>query len=208
MINCLLKTTQVVAAQLDSLQMLSHTGAITPDTANPDSLVITLKSQLLDSVLAVLRVNSNNSGASFKDWLPVFGGIAVVILGAIAQYWITKRQIKATAISSSRLDWINKLIDSISEYMSYISYVYMADGISLSKETQIEKSKQLLFFQNKSILLLDKEISNHRELIELLKKTTNGIRQNSINITDENLREIFDKAGDVTRQELEKLRNI
>lgn len=117
---------------------------------------------------------------------------------------IADKQIKATVLLTEHQRWLNSLRESIAEYTSFIGYAYMADMVKISDETMADKSRQLLSFQHRIILLLDHNEVAHNELGALIEKTTENIDKNSAQQTSDNLKEIILKSVKVIELESEK----
>ncbi|MEI6335425.1 MAG: hypothetical protein WCS87_12760 [Methylococcaceae bacterium] len=102
--------------------------------------------------------------------------LVAVVVGPVVSLCIAKKQIKASVVSSSRLQWINRLRDELAVLVKDIRHVppaYAANTITkaeaVSMHGQITSRAELIK------LLINPKEEEHQKLVPLLSSASNKV---------------------------------
>lgn len=133
--------------------------------------------------------------------IDLLGKICIpVIIGAIT-FIIAKRQITNAGVTQFRQKWIDNLRDSISKYVAQaetISMLELNDDISYFREF-----KELAQTQHKIELMLNREESDHSEIIGHISDIRDLIHENKIDQDkfNEMIKALIGVSQDVLKRE-------
>lgn len=83
---------------------------------------------------------------------------------------IAARQISASVVSASRQQWIDRVRDTIAEYMSAVSQLGFQGGISYERKDDALRHEKVMLLQNRIVLLLDPNEPDHQALIAMMSQ--------------------------------------
>ncbi len=144
-------------------------------------LVLVLLILLMIFVLATLlsamlgpRVANLSSPAIIIAIIASLTALVVGILGPIVAIYTTNRQIKANVVSTSRMQWINSLRDSLAEALSICAYIATTppkpiDNPGSPSDHRLPRDERLRFLASTISLMLDPNKGSHNQFLERVK---------------------------------------
>jgi len=101
--------------------------------------------------------------------------LIAVIVGPITSIYVTRRQIRASVVSTNRQAWINSLRDTIADYLSAEQVVFISKHSEFWEKPDVQQAlEKLILLEYRIRLLINPKEPDHAKLIELiLKESTN-----------------------------------
>lgn len=114
-----------------------------------------------------------------SEWIAAGAAVAAAIIGPLAAIYIgnkqnrtaaavAQRQIDASLISASRQAWIEKLRDTIAEFLSVSLNLGYRGGHSYAIGEDEERLEKAAFLRARILLLVNPTEPDHKELVALL----------------------------------------
>lgn len=151
---------------------------------------------------------------TLKDFIPVFSGLIVVIIGSLIQFILVSRQLKASAlihISANRQEWINSLRNTISEFLAIANWLdanpYDKEKDDSQRQENIQKAYR---FFSKIELHLNPNEADHTQLVLLNSEVMTLLK--SPNYDSDKLYALFtailDQSKKIIKDEWERVKQL
>ena len=109
--------------------------------------------------------------------ISALSALCAILLAPLISLYTVKRQIGVSVLSNNRQAWINALRDSISEFVTLISFVHVGnyggksgDQQFLEKQQILEKMERAFLLESKIQLMLNPKEDDHNSLIALIRE--------------------------------------
>lgn len=153
----------------------------------------------------------------FISLIPAITALVGVVIGSGVSFLIARQQIKATVISTNRVQWINNFRDCVADFQTKAKIALVEADLAFNKQTAYaadvknhdEAMKGMCFSANKIALLLNPNEIDHSELILLIKQLENHCANGDPNerTTEEKLQNSITSTGQkILKREWERVK--
>lgn len=101
--------------------------------------------------------------------------LAAVIVGPGVSIWVTKRQIRASVVSTNRQTWLNDLRNSIAEYLAEVNLASSIKHAGGHDEYGLQRIRRIMQLNHQIDLLINPKESDHAELAKLIGEATDAM---------------------------------
>ncbi|MCP3902066.1 MAG: hypothetical protein GY715_00400 [Planctomycetes bacterium] len=136
--------------------------------------------------------------------------LVAVAVGPWVAYWVARKQIHASVVSSNRQVWINTLRDVLTEFLAASTMTHSLAAASYADNKSLPRIESLLELARKIELLINPKEADHEKLSDLVSEVANELRNaHDEGATQELQRrqeQIVSLAQDILKREWERVK--